>query len=192
MKVQNKFNVIIPQDRVGVLVGEEGKVKGTIERIFKVTLNVDSESGIVEIISAPQDGDAASLLQVRDVVNAIGRGFSPERAFKLKEEDMILDVVDLREIFGKSESDIARIKGRVIGRQGKTRNMLEELTKTNVSIYGHTISMIGDFESVSTVREAIMMLIEGKQHSTVYKLLRRRRHEEKIKKITELWEPARK
>ena len=191
MKVQNKFNVVIPQDRVGVLVGEEGKVKGTIERIFKVTLNVDSESGIVEIISAPQDGDAASLLQVRDVVNAIGRGFSPERAFKLKEEDMIFDVVDLREIFGKSESDIARIKGRVIGRQGKTRSMLEELTKTNVSIYGHTISIIGDFESASTAREAIMMLIEGKQHSTVYKLLRRRRHEEKIKKITELWEPAR-
>jgi ribosomal RNA assembly protein len=191
VKVQNKFNVIIPRDRVGVLVGEEGKVKGAIERIFKVTLNVDSESGIVEIISAPQDGDAASLLQVRDVVNAIGRGFSPERAFKLKEEDMILDVIDLREIFGKSESDIARIKGRVIGRQGKTRNMLEELTKTNVSVYGHTISMIGDFESASTVREAIMMLIQGKQHSTVYKLLRRRRHEEKIKKITELWEPAR-
>ena len=78
-------------------------------------------------------------------MTAIGRGFSPEKALALREEDVILDVIDLRDIFGKSESDISRIKGRVIGQQGKTRNMLEELTKTNVSIHGHTISVIGDF-----------------------------------------------
>jgi len=187
--LQNKLNVTIPQERVGVLVGEEGKVKRSIEKTFKVTLYIDSESGIVEIASSPQAGDAASLLKARDVVTAIGRGFSPHRAFTLRDEDIILDVIDLREIFGKSESDIVRIKGRIIGREGKTRNMLEELAKTNISIYGYTISITGDYESVSTAREAVMMLIEGKQHSTVYKFLRQRRRKEKIRKITELWEP---
>jgi len=190
--VQNKLSTTIPLERVGVLVGEEGKVKQLIEKLFKGTIKIDSESGFVEIVSLPSEGDAASLLKARDVVTAIGRGFSPEKALALREEDMILDVIDLREIFGKSESDISRIKGRIIGRQGKTRNMLEELTKTNVSVHGHTISVIGDYESTSTAREAIMMLIEGKQHSTVYKFLRQRRRQEKIKKITELWEPQQK
>ena len=189
VKMQSKLSVTIPQERVAILIGEDGEVRQRIEKDFKVTLNIDSETGIVQITPLPQENDAVSLLKARDIVTAIGRGFSPHRAFALRDDDMILDVIDLRELFGKNESDIDRIKGRLIGRQGKARMMLEELTRTNVSIYGHTISTIGDYESSSLSREAIMMLIEGKQHATVYRFLRKRRHEEKIKKITELWEP---
>jgi ribosomal RNA assembly protein len=188
--MQTKLNVTIPQDRIGALVGEEGRIKQRIEQTFRAKLNIDSETGIVELTLVSEEGDAASLLKARDVVNAIGRGFSPDRAFVLRDEDVILDIIDLREIFGRNEDTISRIKGRVIGRRGKTRNLIEELTKTDVSVYGHTISLIGDYDSISTAREATMMFLEGKQHSTVYKFLRQRRHEEKIKKITELWEPT--
>ena len=189
MRVESKLSVTIPQERVGVLIGENGEVRRRVEETFRVTLKIDSETGNVDVAQQSQVGDAFSLLKARDVVTAIGRGFSPQRAIALRDEDAILDVIDLREVFGRNDSDIARIKGRVIGRQGKTRNMLEELTKTHVSVYGHTISTIGDYESASTAREAIMMLIEGKQHSTIYKFLRQKRRKEKVRKITELWEP---
>jgi ribosomal RNA assembly protein len=130
------------------------------------------------------------LLKARDIVTAIGRGFSPDRAFALRDDEIILDIIDLREIFGRNEDTISRIKGRVIGRGGKTRILIEELTRTDVSIYGHTVSLIGDYDSISIAREATLLLLEGKQHSTVYKFLRQRRREQKIKKITELWEPT--
>jgi ribosomal RNA assembly protein len=188
--MQTILNVIIPQDRIGALVGEEGKIKQRIEDAFTAKLSIDSDSGIVELTFASEEGDAASLLKARDVVNAIGRGFSPDRAFVLKDDDVILDIIDLREIFGRNDEAISRIKGRVIGRRGKIRKLIEELTKTDVSIYGYTISLIGDYDSISTAREATLMILEGKQHSTVYKFLRQRRREEKIKKITELWEPT--
>ncbi|MBS7621647.1 hypothetical protein KEJ32_06015, partial [Candidatus Bathyarchaeota archaeon] len=68
------------------------------------------------------------------VVTAIGRGFSPEHAFKLiQDEEAVLDIIDLRIIFGKSESDIRRVKGRIIGMDGKTRRLIEELTDTNIA-----------------------------------------------------------
>ncbi|TRO57583.1 RNA-processing protein [Candidatus Bathyarchaeota archaeon] len=188
--MQTKFNVTIPQDRIGALVGEEGKIKQSIESTFKAKLNIDSESGIVELTLTSEEGDAASLLKARDIVTAIGRGFSPDRAFGLRDDEIILDVIDLREIFGRNDDTISRIKGRVIGRGGKIRKLIEELTKTDVSVYGHTISLIGDYDSISIAREAILMLLEGKQHSTVYKFLRQRRREQKIKRITELWEPT--
>jgi ribosomal RNA assembly protein len=48
--------------------------------------------------------------------------------------------------------------------------------------------MIGEFEAVSATRQAIEMLIKGKQHSSVYKYLRRTRSESKRRKTLELWE----
>jgi ribosomal RNA assembly protein len=175
-----------------VILGREGSTKAEIERAFKVKLNVSSDSGTIEVTPSDDNDDPSTILRARDVVTAIGRGFSPERAMTLTDDDMVLDMIDLRELFGKNESDINRIKGRVIGSEGKMRRLLEEMTDAKVSVYGSTISTIGEFESVSAARQAIEMLIKGKQHSSVYKFLRRTKSESKKRKTLELWEnPAR-
>ena len=80
-----------------------------------------------------------------------------------------------------------RIRGRIIGRDGKTRRIIEELTETYISVYGHTVGIIGDFEKAQIAREAIDMLIKGAMHGTVYRYLHRKRREIK-KQMLELWE----
>jgi ribosomal RNA assembly protein len=128
------------------------------------------------------------LFKAKDVVTALGRGFSPEHAFRLiRDEEAILDIIDLRTVFGKSEADIKRVKGRIIGMNGKTRRIIEELTDTNVAIFGHTVTIIGTVEQVQVAREAIEMLVRGSMHSTVYRFLHRKRRELK-KKMLEIWE----
>ncbi len=169
-------------------MGREGETKAEIERAFKVKLKVSSDSGTIEVTPSDNNDDPSTILRARDVVTAVGRGFSPDRAMALVDDDTVLDVIDLRELFGKNESDINRIKGRVIGSEGKMRRLLEELTEARVSVYGSTIAMIGEFESVSAARQAIEMLIKGKQHSSVYKFLRRTKTESKKRKTLELWE----
>ena len=99
----------------------------------------------------------------------------------------MLTIIDLREIFGRSKSDIRRVKGRIIGKEGKTRRIIEECTETSISVYGHTVSIIGDVEQSEIAREAISMLVKGSQHATVYRFLQRKRHELKRRKL-ELWE----
>lgn len=180
--------VKIPRDRVGVLIGPDGRVKEIVEKKLSVTLQIDSESGDVTITQDATEQDPTILFRGREVVTAIGRGFSPERAFRLLEdEDIALEVIDLREIIGKSLSDIKRLEGRVIGKGGKTRKIIEELTETYVSVYGYTISIIGSMDQIEAAREAISMLIKGSQHSTVYRFLHKKRRELKKKKL-ELWE----
>jgi len=180
--------VKIPRERIGVLIGPDGHVKETVEKKFAVLLQVDSETGDVTITQISTDQDPTVLFRAREVITAIGRGFSPERAFRLfEDEDIALDVIDLREIVGKSDSDIKRLEGRVIGKGGKTRKIIEELTDTYVSIYGYTISIIGSGDQISSAREAISMLIKGSQHNTVYRFLHKKRRELKKKKL-ELWE----
>jgi ribosomal RNA assembly protein len=121
-------------------------------------------------------------------VSAIGRGFSPDHAFRLiRNDDEIFDFINLRSIFGRSESDIRRVKGRIIGSGGKTRRLIEELTESSVVIYGHTIGIIGNFSQVDVARNAIQMIIDGSQHTTVYKYLQRKRSDLKKQKLN-LWE----
>ena len=180
--------VRIPKERVGVLVGPDGKVKQRIEEKFLVELQIESESGGVTILLTEKAHDPSLLFKAKDTVTAIGRGFSPERAFRLlRNEDDIFDFIDLRVIFGRSESDIKRVKGRIIGANGKTRKLIEELSDANVVVYGHTIGFIGAFKQVDVARNAVQMLIDGSQHHTVYKYLQKKRGEFK-KQMLELWE----
>jgi ribosomal RNA assembly protein len=187
MPKQSGF-VRIPKERVGVLVGPDGKTKQYIEDRLNVTLQINSEAGDVTILIPENAEDPSVLFRARDVVTAIGRGFAPEHAFRLiRDEDTVFDVIDLRAIFGRSESDIKRVKGRIIGMEGKTRKLIEELSGADVVIYGHTVGIIGTFEQANIGRTAVQMLIDGCQHHSVYKYLAKKRHEMKKQKL-ELWE----
>lgn len=178
----------ISRERIGVLIGPRGKTKKTIEKMLSVELQIDSETGGVTIMLAENAEDPSLLFRAKDVVTAIGRGFSPEHAFRLiRDEEAVLNIIDLRAIFGRSESDIRRVKGRIIGMNGKTRRIIEELTETDVVVYGHTVALIGNIEQFQAAREAILMLIKGSQHSVVYRFLHRKRRELK-KRMLELWE----
>ena len=178
----------IPKDRIGALIGPEGKVKQAVEKRLDVELTIDSETGDITIMLAPEAEDPSMLFRAQEVITAVGRGFSPERAFRLiNDEDAALEVIDLREMFGQSQTEIQRVKGRIIGQEGKTRRIIEELTDADVSIHGHTVSIIAGLDEMEIAREAIKMLLRGSQHSTVYRYLHRKRRELKKKKL-ELWE----
>lgn len=192
--MQTKLTCTIPKERVGVLVGQEGEVRKRIERALGIRMAISSETGLVEITPESENTDPVSLLKARDVATAVGRGFSPEKACRLFDEDAVLELMDLRQLYGRNESDIRRVKGRIIGEDGKTRRIIEEMTRANLAIYGDTIGIVGGYENVATAREAVDMILKGRQHATVYRFLRDRRREEKRRQTLELWEkpPAKK
>jgi ribosomal RNA assembly protein len=167
-------HIKVPQDRIGVIIGVEGKVKETLEKKSGATIDVDSESGSVALES---EGDAFLALRASEVIKAIARGFSPEKALKLLDnEDLVLDMMDLSKI-SDSPSDLTRLKGRIIGKAGKTREIMESMTGAKISVYGKTISILGEPEQVMSIRTAIDMLIDGAPHGAVYGYLEKRRRE---------------
>jgi ribosomal RNA assembly protein len=190
--VEQKTYIKIPQDRVGVLIGPMGKVKKRIEVIFRVNLTVESESGSVEVTPFESQHDISKLFSARNVIQAIGRGFSPNRALRLANEDYDIIIMDLRDYVGDSRNAQSRVKGRIIGKSGKSRQLLEELTECMVSVYGSTISIIGSYEMLPVAKEAVEMLIRGAFHKTVWNHLYAYRRKMK-KERGELWyEPPRK
>ncbi|MCW4005734.1 MAG: KH domain-containing protein [Candidatus Bathyarchaeota archaeon] len=186
MSKPNMF-VRIPKERVGVLVGPDGKVKHELEERLSVELKVESEGG-VEIILNENAQDPSLLFKAKDAVTAIGRGFAPDQTFRLvRNDDVIFDLIDLRLVFGRSDSDIRRVKSRIIGMNGKTRRTIEELSEADTVVYGHTIGFIGTYEQVDIAKNAVQMIIQGSQHHTVYNFLQKKRRELK-KQMLQLWE----
>jgi len=168
------FMINIPRERIGVLIGPQGSVKRRIEEALGVKLTVDSAEGSVKIELArpPEEGgDPVALFKARDVVQAIARGFSPERAFRLFEEGVVLSVIDITDYVKPNRNNLVRVRARLIGRDGRTRRMIEETTHTYVSIYGDTVAIIGEDEDVRAAEEAVLDLINGAPHAAVYKKL---------------------
>ena len=168
------MDIKIPEERIGVLVGPGGSIKHLIEEKTKTTLEIDSETGTVSIASAE---DPLQGLRVMDLVRAIGRGFSPERALAILDDEMLmLDVLDISKM-ASTKSDMERIKGRIIGKDGRSREIMERLSGTKVSVYGMTVAVLGYPEQVRVARTAIEMLLDGAPHGNVYSFLEKKHQE---------------
>ncbi|HOV81164.1 MAG TPA: KH domain-containing protein [Methanothrix sp.] len=169
-----ELDIKIPEERIGVLVGPGGSMKRLIEEKTKTTLEIDSETGTISIAS-PED--PLQGLRVLDLVKAIGRGFSPERALCILDDEMLmLDILDLSKILG-TKSDMARVKGRIIGKDGRSRVIMERLSGAKVSVYGKTVALLGYPQQIRVARAAIEMLLDGAPHGNVYSFLEKKHQE---------------
>jgi len=168
-------SVKIPKERIAVLIGHKGESKRQIERATKTKLTIDSKEGTVLI-----DGeDSFKVYLTSHIVKAIARGFSPERALKLANEDFCFETLNIKDLIGKSKSDLLRQKARLIGTRGKARRILENMTNTQISIYGKTVCIIGEAVDVMIARQAIERLLQGAKHGNVYGWIERQKEAEK-------------
>ena len=166
------YELKIPQERVAVLIGTDGETKKEIEFASKCILDISKEGDVT--ISGE---DALLLYTAREIVHAIGRGFNPKIALYLLKTDYAFEIIDMKDVAGKSKNTLQRLKGRVIGKGGKSREEIERLTDTYISVYGKTIGVIGETMQVSLAREAIAMLLGGSMHKTVYQFLEKKKKE---------------
>ena len=104
----------------------------------------------------------------------MGRGFNPEVALRLLKSDYAFELIQLAD-YARNKNDEKRLKGRVIGQEGKSRRLVEELTSTDVTVYGKTIGIIGEAYNVSIARRAVVSLLNGSTHAKVYKWLEQQR-----------------
>ena len=176
----------IPNDRVAVLIGKSGCTKSEIEKNCYVSLDIDGGTGEV-FIRTLGDVDKIQPFKAMEIVTAIGRGFSPENAMTLLKGENALHVIDLREFAGKSNANIERIKGRIIGEGGRARRNMENLSGTHISVYGKTVSIIGDSSKLRLAVDAISSISSGSMHGAVYTKLEAANRTAKRDKM-KLWE----
>ena len=168
--------VKISGTRVGVLIGKSGATKKELETKTHTTITVDSKEGTVRVEAS--DENTVPLLRAVEIINAINRGFSPERAFEMiEDEDLLLEVIDLGGM-ADSPKQLDRLRGRII-KDGRAREQIEDMTDVEISVFGKTVALIGYPEQLKTARAAVDMLIEGVPHENVFAFLDRKKKESK-------------
>lgn len=167
----------VPKDRIAVVIGAKGATSKAIReaagcRVFAI----DSETGDIEVTWGEAGSyDPVKAMKLPDVVKAIGRGMAPDAAISLLQDDHFFELVDLRDYVGKRSNQQRRIRARIIGREGKIRKLIEQLTGTQISIYNSTVVLVGEEFGLYSARQAIEMLAGGAEHGTVIGFLERDR-----------------
>ncbi|HJW97436.1 MAG TPA: KH domain-containing protein [archaeon] len=152
--------VKIPQERIPVLIGKDGLAKKEIERKTATKITVGED---VEI-----EGETFDVMIAANVVKAIARGFSPESALLLLDEEYDLNIITLQ---GESEKTVKRLMGRVIGREGKTRKKIEEACRARISVYGKTVAIIAPVSLLDAATRCVETLLKGKTHGYAYHVM---------------------
>ena len=168
--------VKIPKERIAILIGEKGLTRRKIQNKTKCKIIVSSKDGDVIIESE----DNFNIFLTEKVIRAIGRGFNPDTALKLLNDDYILEIINIHDYSGKSKKQEIRIKSRAIGTQGKARKNIEKMTNCEICVYGKTISIIGKIDNVYLAKMALDKLLHGSPHSNVYKWIEYQKQREEI------------
>ena len=167
--------VRVSQDRIGVLIGKAGATKKSLEEKTGSMISVDSKEGVVAVEGEDAQGVISGsrgrprhregVLPRTRLRPPPGRGPDPRRhrAQRARRHDPA-DGPD---------------RGRVIGKDGRSREQIEDMTGTAISVHGKTVAIIGSVEQTKTARTAVEMLLNGVPHETVYAFLDRKKREAK-------------
>ncbi len=105
------------------------------------------------------------------ILEAIQFGFSAKKALLLKEEDTIFRIIPIKHFTRRK--DMNEVRGRVIGKYGKTKHTIEEISGCDLFIKEDTnqVGIIGDAESIDEATTALTNLIKGSKQANVYRFL---------------------
>lgn len=164
----------IAEDRIGVLIGKNGETKRKIEERTHTKITIKGTE--VDISGSPYYEMIAE-----NVVNAISLGFSSEKAMLLTKEnkDYTYEFIPLQ------EKKFMAIRGRIIGRNRDILNNIEKISECYVCVGKEGIGIIGDYEDVEDVKEAILILINHGKPGVAYKFLSKRKKQRKDRGMLE-------
>jgi len=165
-------------------VGRATNHKKQLKKELEVTITNKGKNVFVE-------GDADKEYTAMQVLEALKLGFSVERALALKDEEIILQTIHIKDI--TKRTDLETVRSRIIGSEGKTLRTLNNLTNCAISLEDNEVGIIGYADQIEDAIQAIKSIIQGSKQSNVYsrveKQRKRQRNFDKLAIADEFEEP---
>jgi len=124
------------------------------------------------------NGTAEKEYTAIEVLKAINMGFSADYALELINEEVILQIINIKDL--TKRTDLQRIRARIIGTQGKTLKTLYNLTNCAISLQDNNVGIIGNTEDIEGAIQAVTSLIQGSKQGNVYGRIEREKKKKRI------------
>ena len=117
------------------------------------------------------EGEAYKEYEASIVLEAMQFGFSARKALSLTDERLAFRKIPMKNFTRRK--NMQEVRSRVIGKDGKTKRTIEDISNSDVIINENTIGIICPAEEVEEANTAITNLIKGTKQANVYRFLER-------------------
>lgn len=114
-------------------------------------------------------GDGLEEYEAMLVFEAIKFGFSVKNALLLLNPELDFRIMNIKDFSRKK--NMKEVRGRVIGKQGKTLRTMENISGAEIILKENEIGVIGDAEQIEETITAIQNLVKGTKQSNVYRYM---------------------
>jgi len=123
-------------------------------------------------------GPGESEYIATQIIEAFNLGFSYDYAITLKNEENILQVINIKDLTHRKNLEL--IRGRIIGTYGGTIRTVHELTSCAISLKDNQVGIIGHVEDIEDAIQAIKSLVQGSKQGNIYARIERHNREKKL------------
>jgi len=138
------------------------KNKRKLENFLSIKIILNNKEITIE-------GNAEDEYIAEKVFDAINMGFSVPIALLIREEDFILEILDIKKFTHRKDLEV--IRARIIGAGGKTLKTLNTLTDCHFEIKDNEVGIIGSPENIENAHKAVASIIQGSKQANVYAFL---------------------
>ncbi|KAJ1339583.1 pre-rRNA-processing protein PNO1 [Batrachochytrium salamandrivorans] len=140
---------------------------------MKLQVRMNPKAKAVEIQSCSETEDIGAVQKGADFVKAYGLGFEVDDALALlRLEDLYVDTFEIKDVKTLHGENLSRAIGRIVGKDGKTRFTIENVSRTRIVVADCKIHILGSFQNIKIARDTIVSLILGSSPGKVYSQLR--------------------
>lgn len=107
------------------------------------------------------------------VIEASELGFPVETCLLLADVDNVFEKVEIKNL--TKRNNLVEVRARIIGKDGRTKALIEELSDCWIVIKDNEVGVIGQADRIKICMQAVTKLIQGSKQSSVYAYLEKQR-----------------
>ena len=173
--------ISIPPHRMTPLRNNWEKIVTTIVQNLKLQVRMNTHKKCVELKTSKETTDKLNITRAADFIKAFCLGFDLNDSIALlRIDDLYMESFDITDVKRLHGDHLSRAIARVSGEKGKTKNAVENATRTRIVLADSKVHILGSYANLRSARDAVCNLILGSPAGKVYTNLRyiSKRHKE--------------